>query len=252
MSVEQRIRRRRSFELAYGYRVTKELLDAIDPDDLFLLETLTGRFTSAALIDRRDDPFDATTGWYSSLTIERVSEFESGADSIKVLGTLYYFWKVGQITLASAARVGGAFLDPLPFSDRFFVGGADTVRGYPENGAGPRNLLGQAAGGNAQLILNQELRTPLYGWVKGVRVRRCRQRLPVEPLHLVLRPGPRLRRRLAVRHPVLVVPARPRHSVQGRRPAHLPRHRADLLTPEQRLGRTSELAERLGLSVRSG
>ena len=168
VSVEQRIRRRRSFELAYGYRVTKELLDAIDPDDLFLLETLTGRFTSAALIDRRDDPFDATTGWYSSLTIERVSEFESGADSIKVLGTLYYFWKIGQITLASAARVGGAYLDPLPFSDRFFVGGADTVRGYPENGAGPRNLLGQPAGGNAQLILNQELRTPLYGWVKGV------------------------------------------------------------------------------------
>ena len=76
--------------------MTKELLDAINPDDLFLLETFTGRFSSAALIDRRDDPFDATTGWYSSLTIERVSEFESGADSIKVLGTLYYFWRIGR------------------------------------------------------------------------------------------------------------------------------------------------------------
>ena len=168
VSVEQRIRRRRSFELAYGYRVTKELLDAIDPDDLFLQETLTGRFTSAALIDRRDDPFNATTGWFSSLTIERVSEFESGADSIKVLGTLYYFWKVGQITLASAARVGGAVPRSAAVQRPLLRRRLRHRPRLSRDGAGPRNLLGQPAGGNAQLILNQELRTPLYRWVKGV------------------------------------------------------------------------------------
>ncbi len=168
VSIEQRIRRGRAFEATYGYRVTKERLVPLDPDDLFLQETLTGRFTSAALMDRRDDPFNAATGWFSSVTIERVSEFESGADSIKLLGTLYYFWKIGPITMASAVRVGGAYLDPLPFSERFYVGGADTVRGYPENGAGPLNLIGLPAGGNAQLILNEELRTPIFGRLKGV------------------------------------------------------------------------------------
>ena len=45
-SIEQRIRRTRSFEIAYGYRLTNEVLDAFDPDDFFLNETLIGRFTA--------------------------------------------------------------------------------------------------------------------------------------------------------------------------------------------------------------
>ena len=167
-SIEQRIRRTRAFEITYGYRLTNEVLDAFDPDDFFLNETLIGRFIGAAFLDRRDDPFNTARGWFGSATAERVSEFHGGSDSIKLLGVYYHYQPLSVFTLASAVRLGTSFLDPLVFSDPFLVGGADTVRGYPEEGVGPKDFAGRPIGGNAQLILNQEVRTPIYGWLKGV------------------------------------------------------------------------------------
>lgn len=168
LSIEQRIRRGRSLEIAYGYRVTHELLRPFDPEDLFLQETVVGRFSGTTFVDRRDDPFDAARGWFASVGIERVSEFESHDDSIKLLGIFYRYQALGRVTLASAVRLGGSLLEVLSFSERFYVGGADTVRGFAENAAGPKDLRGFARGGNALLVLNQELRAPIYGWLKGV------------------------------------------------------------------------------------
>ena len=108
VSIEQRIRRGRAFEVAYGYRLTHEVLDPFDPDDPFLLETHIGRFTSSALLDRRDDPFDATRGWFGSFTVERSASSNRDSDSIKLLGTLYHYQTVGAFTrprrCASARR----------------------------------------------------------------------------------------------------------------------------------------------------
>ena len=64
-----------------------------------------------------------------------------------------------------AAALGGQELIP---SERFFAGGARTVRGVPEDGLGPRDFLGDPAGGEALLVLNQEARFPIYRWLRGV------------------------------------------------------------------------------------
>jgi outer membrane protein assembly factor BamA/autotransporter translocation and assembly factor TamB len=167
-SVEQRIRRGRAMEIVYGYRLTREILKPVDPENPFYFAPLTGRFTGSAFFDRRDDPFNAQRGWFASVTAERLSEFQSKADTIKLLGTAYRYQRLGRVTMASAVRLGGSFLDPLFFVDPFYVGGADTVRGYPEALIGPKNILGRATGGNATLILNQEVRLPIYRWVRGV------------------------------------------------------------------------------------
>ena len=51
---------------------------------------------------------------------------------------------------------------PLP--ERFFAGGASSHRGFPDNQAGPRDLItGFPIGGNALLINNLEVRFPLIG-----------------------------------------------------------------------------------------
>lgn len=168
LSIEQRIRRGRALEIVYGYRLKREVLDALDPDDPFYLAPLTGRFTGTAFVDRRDDPFNASRGWFGSFNAERVTEFESNEDAIKVQGTYYRYQAVGPVVLASAARVGGSFLSPLSLGERFFLGGADTVRGYGESLLGPKTLTGSARGGNALLILNQEVRVPIFRWVRGV------------------------------------------------------------------------------------
>ena len=167
-SVEQRVRRGRAMEIVYGYRYSREVLRPFEAEDPFFQETRIGRFTSSAFFDRRNDPFDATRGWFGSLSVERLSFFGFNSDSVKVLGTYYRYQTVGQFTLASAARVGSSFVDPLLFSERFFVGGADTVRGYLDNGLGATDITGLPAGGNAMLVLNQEFRRPLYKWIRGV------------------------------------------------------------------------------------
>lgn len=168
VSLEQRIRRLRAMEIVYGYRVTRDEQDGIDPDDFFYQAPITGRFTGSAFFDHRDDPFNASRGWFGALSTERVSEFESGGDSIKVFGRYYRYLTVQKLVLASAFRLGGSFLDPLTSIDPFLVGGADTVRGFQESRIGPRTAVGTPAGGNAVLILNQEVRAPLYRFVRGV------------------------------------------------------------------------------------
>lgn len=168
VSLEQRLRRGRSLQIVYGYRVIRDDLNAIDPEDPFQQNVLTGRFTGSMFVDRRDDPFNATRGWFSAASAERVSEFESGGDKIKLQGTAYRYLTLGQVTFASAARIGASFLGSLRAVDPFYVGGADTVRGFQESRVGARNASDTATGGDAMLILNQEIRGPFYRWIHGV------------------------------------------------------------------------------------
>ena len=48
------------------------------------------------------------------------------------------------------------------------TGGATTVRGYRENGLGPKDADGVPTGGEGLIVLNQEIRFPLYRWLNGV------------------------------------------------------------------------------------
>ena len=52
----------------------------------------------------------------------------------------------------------------VPLPERFFSGGANSHRGFPENQAGPRDLVtGFPVGGKALFTMNTELRFPLIG-----------------------------------------------------------------------------------------
>ncbi|MEP7117717.1 MAG: translocation/assembly module TamB domain-containing protein, partial [Acidobacteriota bacterium] len=84
ISVEQRIRRGRMMEFVYGYRLIRDEQAGTQPDDPFFLAPITGRFAGSGLFDHRNDKFDPSRGWFSSVTVERVSEFVSNADSIKM------------------------------------------------------------------------------------------------------------------------------------------------------------------------
>ena len=42
------------------------------------------------------------------------------------------------------------------------------MRGYSEDSLGPRDVDGLPLGGEALLVLNQEVRFPIYRWVNGV------------------------------------------------------------------------------------
>jgi outer membrane protein assembly complex protein YaeT len=126
--------------------------------------------------DRRDDPLDPHKGVYNTLNAGlATSAFGSQTNFVRLLGRNATYYKLGdKLVLARELQVGlqPAFSipaateagDPIPLAERFFGGGGNTQRGFPENQAGPRDLLtGFPLGGSALFFNNTELRFPLYG-----------------------------------------------------------------------------------------
>jgi len=174
LSVEQRWRPSRRAEVTYGYRYERNrTFDPRPPNPGLVALDIPlniSKLTGAALIDRRDDPFQPTTGWFSSANWDQALSF-LGSDfrTSKLLVQQLYFRSLGRLVLASRAQLGVEFSrDDLVFTERFQLGGATTVRGYGENSLGPRDLFGFPRGGDALLLLNAEARFPVRGWVQGV------------------------------------------------------------------------------------
>jgi outer membrane protein assembly factor BamA/autotransporter translocation and assembly factor TamB len=174
LSAEQAYRFQRRFEWRYGYGIERNhTLIRTEDIDAFDLTVTIARFTTSGLIDRRDDAFDPTRGWFVASTLE-LSTPGVGSDLrfLKDFTQHSWFVRLGNgLVLASNARLGLArtFADEvLVPSERFFAGGATSVRGYREDDLGERSIFGDAEGGSALLVLNGELRFPIYRWLRGV------------------------------------------------------------------------------------
>ena len=77
------------------------------------------------------------------------------------------------LTWAQSVRVGLArpFGQELITDVRFKAGGEYSIRGYPTEGLGPTETLGdttRVTGGEALLVINEELRFPIRSKLKGV------------------------------------------------------------------------------------
>ncbi len=176
VTAEQRFRRGRTVQFSYGYQYERNhTFDPnANPDEPLRLDVVVrqARLTSTGLLDRRDDPFDATRGLLLSSTFEYGPEaLGSDVRFIKYFGQQFYFHRLGSVVVSASAfrfGVGRGFggQDLIP-SDRFFAGGANTVRGYREDSLGPTDFLGPI-GGHALMIFNQEARFPIYRWLRGV------------------------------------------------------------------------------------
>ena len=126
--------------------------------------------------DRRDDPVEPRKGVYNTLDAGLATKvFGSQTSFVRLLARNATYHKLGQkIILARETQLGfePAFsipagsdpTDPVPLPERFFGGGGSTLRGVPENQAGPRDLLtGFPLGGTALFFNNTEFRFPLLG-----------------------------------------------------------------------------------------
>jgi len=174
LSLEQRWRRRRGWEVTYGYRIeTSHTYDpSPSPLDFFPLDerATVGQVTAAALIDRRDSPVNATRGTFSSVSLEQAARgLGSDARYGKVFVQQSGFRSWGPVVLAARVLAGTGFgPDDLLPVDRFFAGGGTTVRGYAENGLGPVGPDGSPSGGRSMLVVNQEARVSLGRWLSAL------------------------------------------------------------------------------------
>ena len=162
--------RRGTGRLYARYRTTHLYEEEPDPFFPFDLEITLPYLGTQLLFDSRDDPVDATTGLFASLDLSGSGDFlGSDFDYVRSFGQLNLFRGVAlagrRFTWAQSFRVGlgKPFRDQdLISEERFYAGGEFSVRGYETESLGPpRPFDDRALGGEALLVINEELRFAL-------------------------------------------------------------------------------------------
>ena len=142
--------------------------------------------TTSGLVDRRDDAFNPARGWFASSALE-ISRPGLGSDLsfLKDFSQYSHFVGFGRgLVLASAARLGLARTiedEVLIPSERFFAGGANTVRGYRRTTSARAASSTMPKAAKALLVLNGELRFPDLPLAEGCGFRRRGQHLSEGP-----------------------------------------------------------------------
>ncbi|MBD3427212.1 MAG: outer membrane protein assembly factor BamA [Candidatus Omnitrophica bacterium] len=138
-------------------------------------ENWLSRLTWNTSYDIRDNKYSPTKGLVATLSLENAGGFLGGdKDFVKGYGSIsWYHSIIEQVVLELRLRGGGVEpygdSDEVPIYERFFAGGATTIRGYKQRGVGPRDKGTNAAlGGRALLIGNAEVTFPIWkNLVKG-------------------------------------------------------------------------------------
>ena len=181
------VNNRLRFGLFYDYRVVE--LEAEDPLDLDtlaggildreLVDTEVSSLTATILYDRRNDPVDPSSGWSSTLQLERAFPFLDAEERfIKLFGQVTSYLPLGRFgALGASLRYGaiepdGALptsmeiMQSAPISERFFAGGRTSHRAYRRDRLGiPGETVieGIEIGGEGMALVNLDYRFPLVG-----------------------------------------------------------------------------------------
>jgi outer membrane protein insertion porin family len=190
--ITQRWRRRDTFIYDFLYRRV-----AVDPNSLQVSADLIPLLSQPVRVGgpgltwfhdtRSPGPLDAVKGQYTALqTFLASSKFGSQTDFWKIDGTnsTYYQFGKSKYVFARSTRIGyerasgenpnagsdaclGDLLttnpscSAVPLPERLYAGGASSLRGFPINGAGPRDLqTGYPVGGTAVFVNSLEFRMP--------------------------------------------------------------------------------------------
>lgn len=166
------------YQLSFGYSFENVDIYDIDPNYMYAPNKKPGEyiekgktnistFSADAAIDTRDNMWDPTRGWRNSLGVA-LAGGPIGGDL-----DLWYF-NARSIFNHTVLNVGGNYpivfvlsnkfgsVQPygrtkyVPPYEKFFLGGADTVRGYERAGE-----IGPVYGGDMYYVMNAELRFPI-------------------------------------------------------------------------------------------
>jgi outer membrane protein assembly factor BamA len=181
--------------LDFRFKVVDPEIHPLAPADLQedfeqagVTATQTRSLIHSLFLEGRDNVFNPLHGQYFTSQLELAGGLLGGDNSfLKWSGSYQHYRPLLGGVLASRLRVGAVRpygksrefgADGVPYDDRFFAGGAYSVRGYRDNGLGPQVLdrseldeIGwgsdvplpddPAKGGSYQLITNLEWRFPL-------------------------------------------------------------------------------------------
>jgi outer membrane protein assembly factor BamA len=186
-SIQQEKKLHDRYVLTYGYRL--ERVHTLTPlaGDLVLDEQLTiSPLTTTLTRETRDEVLDASRGAFLSQAFSYSPNWlGSDVAFIKYLGQYFHYFPLRpptrraftneiirpRLVYATGIRVGlgwGIGDLPVPRSERFFAGGSATLRGFAQNAVGSIGPNRIPVGGQAMLVINNELRMPLVSIFDGV------------------------------------------------------------------------------------
>jgi outer membrane protein insertion porin family len=132
--------------------------------DRQLLPFATMLASASFIWDRRDDSFNPSRGTFMSVVGEWAFPlFKTESDYLKAfLKYQYYYPIMTRLNFSATARIGlGRGRIPVP--ERFFAGGSNSFRGERIDQLGPKDpLTNMPVGGKAMVLLNLEMRFPLF------------------------------------------------------------------------------------------
>jgi outer membrane protein insertion porin family len=138
--------------------------------------------SASFLRDTRDKPLDAHKGFYQTIDFQLSPKVFGSSDNVaRLFGQASYYWAAkpwlvwaNNVRLGLITSFGGSH---VPFGNRFFSGGADSLRGFPLNGAGQQATallctaendpstctakISVPTGGKQLFIFNSEARFPI-------------------------------------------------------------------------------------------
>lgn len=162
------------------YKLEEVKISDIPTDASQILKDEEGKNTTSSMAltlthDERDNIFNPTRGWLATATGEVAGgPFGADKDFTKLDGlasTYLKHWEQLVLELKIRAGIADAFGDTarVPIYERFFIGGANTVRGYRERRIGPRDAGNkEPIGGESYWVANAEETFPIYpNLIKG-------------------------------------------------------------------------------------
>jgi outer membrane protein assembly complex protein YaeT len=185
VQLRQRLSRKTTllYRMIYRRVSTSNLVISPSQVPLFSQPVRVGLPAFSYIRDTRDNPIDSHKGTLNAGDVGVASSiFGSETNFVRSTGqnTSYYLFDRGRWVFARNTRIGieepfagtsAAVVAPgpgapppssfIPLPERFFSGGATSLRGFGVNQAGPRDLAtGLPLGGEALFINNLELRSP--------------------------------------------------------------------------------------------
>jgi outer membrane protein assembly factor BamA len=151
--------------LSTEYRLSQETADRDNAASFQSREDATvASVILRASIDRRDDFLAPTSGYSLFGSIKVASGLLGGSVDFQKLefGGSYHF-AVSESTLVHLGLRGGTIFtsadsaSDLPFNERYFTGGENSVRGYLEGGASPLDANRDEIGAESYLLANLEV-----------------------------------------------------------------------------------------------
>jgi outer membrane protein assembly complex protein YaeT len=190
----------RSLSASVNYQIQKTNVfdDVLTGADQLLIDrlfanVLLSSFSGSVIHDTRSDPVEPHSGSYASGNAQvagrRIGSAVGFAKSFFTVETFKEIPGTHGIVFAGDARLGvatgfpqvdpsGAIVRDLPQSERFYAGGDTTVRGFALDTLGVHHTPAQSGdtidqngfptGGNGLVILNAELRAPVWGGLGAV------------------------------------------------------------------------------------